>query len=96
MDRKEFLTKSAGLIIISGLSVIGLAAQEKESKKKYTVIDKRCDGCGHCFRACRDNALKATNDRKAVIDAEKCKGCGDCVRFCRRMAIVEIEENTKA
>ncbi len=96
MDRKEFLTKSAGFIIISGLSVLGLAAQEKESKKKYTVIDKRCDGCGHCFRACRDQALTATNDRKAVIDPHKCKGCGDCVRFCRRMAIVEQKVDEQA
>ncbi|MBN1790528.1 MAG: 4Fe-4S binding protein [Bacteroidales bacterium] len=95
MDRKEFLTKSAGLVIISGLSVLGISAQEK-TNKKYTVIDKRCDGCGHCFRACRDKALTATNDRKAVIDSQKCIGCGDCVRFCRRMAIVEIEENPKA
>ena len=96
MDRKEFLIKGAGLIIIGGLSVMGLAAQEKETKKKYTVIDKRCDGCGHCFRACRDQALTATNDRKAAIDPQKCKGCGDCVRFCRRMAIVEQKVDEKA
>jgi len=96
MDRKEFLTKSAGLIIIGGLSIFGLSAQEKEAKKKYTVIDKRCDGCGHCFRACKDHALTPTNERKAVIDTQKCTGCGECTRFCRRMAIVEQKEDEKA
>jgi MinD superfamily P-loop ATPase len=88
MDRKEFLAKSAGLIIIGGLALVGLSAEQTDTKKKYKVITQRCDGCGHCFRACRDNALTA-EDRKAVIDPQKCKGCGDCTRFCRRMAIVE-------
>lgn len=96
MDRKEFLRKSTGLIIIGGLSIMGLVAQEKESKKKYTVIDKRCDGCGHCFRACKDHALTPTDERKAVIDTQKCTGCGECTRFCRRMAIVEQKADEKA
>lgn len=96
MDRKEFLTKSASLLIIGSLSVFGLAAQQHETNKKYKVIDKRCDGCGHCFRSCRDHALSVTNDRKAIIDSQKCKGCGDCVRFCRRMAIVEQKSDEQA
>jgi MinD superfamily P-loop ATPase len=88
MDRKDFLKKSAGLIIFGGLTIAGLKAQQNEPKKTYIVIAKRCDGCGHCYRSCKDNALKAEN-RKAVIDPQKCKGCGDCTRYCRRMAIVE-------
>lgn len=93
MDRMEFLKKSAGLIVICGLSAFGLAAQEPDKKNPYTVIAKRCDGCGHCFRACKDHALTPTDERKAVIDAQKCTGCGECTRFCRRMAIVEIQPN---
>jgi MinD superfamily P-loop ATPase len=96
MDRKEFLTKSAGLLVIGGLSALGLAAQDTETKKIYKVIDKRCDGCGHCFKACRDHALISAYNRKPFIDQQKCKGCGDCQRFCRRMAIVEIKEDNKA
>jgi len=95
MDRKEFLTKSAGLLIIGALSGFGLAAQQHGTNKKYKVIDKRCDGCGHCFKSCRENALTVNYERKAVIDLQKCKGCGDCTRYCRRMAIVAIEGNQK-
>ena len=93
MDRKEFITKSAGLLILGGISLAGIAAKQEETKKKYRVVTQRCDGCGHCYKACRDQALTPTNDRKAVIDQQKCKGCGDCVRFCRHMAIVEQKQN---
>jgi MinD superfamily P-loop ATPase len=87
MDRRGFLYKGTGLLLLSGVSMIGLYAQT-DKNKKFTVISQRCDGCGHCFRACRDNAIFQDN-RKAIIDTNKCKGCGDCTRFCRRMAIVE-------
>jgi ferredoxin len=93
MDRKDFLVKSLGLVMMSSLSLLGFAADQKESEKKFKVIPQRCDGCGHCFKACRDEAL-LVKDGKACIDGNKCKGCGDCLRFCRRMAIVE-QENKK-
>ena len=93
MDRKEFLTKSAGLILLGGLSMVSLALEQKKTKK-YKVIPQRCNGCGHCFGACRDKALYTTREGKADIDQQKCKGCGDCTRFCRRMAIVE-KDNSK-
>jgi MinD superfamily P-loop ATPase len=77
---------------MSGLTVAGLSQEPEEKKsKKFKVIPKRCDGCGHCFRSCRDKALLVTETGKAFINQEKCKGCGDCVRFCKRMAIVEAE-----
>jgi MinD superfamily P-loop ATPase len=91
MDRKDFLTKGACLIIFGGLSLAGFAAQQSANEKKYKVIAQRCDGCGHCFRACRDKAIIAEGN-KASIDSKKCKGCGDCTRFCRRMAIVEQDQ----
>ncbi len=92
MDRKEFIIKGAGFLIFGGLSVMAVAAQQNETGKKYTVIAGRCDGCGHCLRACRDKALTTTNNKKATIDPKKCKGCGDCTRFCRRMAIVQATQ----
>jgi MinD superfamily P-loop ATPase len=93
MDRKEFLRKSGSLIILGGLSLAGVAAMQPADERKYKVIAQRCDGCGHCFRACRDQAIN-TEGNKASIDSKKCKGCGDCTRYCRRMAIVEQKENS--
>lgn len=95
MERKEFLITATGILIFGKVSA--LVAQdppsEKENLKKFTVIAKRCDGCGRCFRACRDKALLVTETGKAFIITEKCKGCGDCVRFCRRMAIIEVKQS---
>jgi MinD superfamily P-loop ATPase len=93
MDRKDFIRKGAGVLILGGLTLLGVTQEPDPAVKKFTVISKRCDGCGHCFKACRDKALVASEDGKPVIDSQKCKGCGDCVRFCRRMAIVEQKSN---
>lgn len=94
MDRKEFLLKSAGALILGGLALMGTAQEPESERKKFTVISKRCDGCGHCFKSCRDKALNVAEDGKPIINAQKCKGCGDCVRFCRRMAIVEQQASS--
>jgi len=93
MDRKAFLQKSAGMIMLGGLSLVGFGIEQTEKQKKYKVIAQRCDGCGHCFRACKDKAI-LNEGSKAVIDVQKCKGCGDCTRFCRRMAIVEQDQKS--
>lgn len=90
------MVRFTGLMLFTGLSAAGITQDPPEGKeKKYTVIAKRCDGCGHCFRSCRDKALLVTEEGKAYIDQEKCKGCGDCTRFCKRMAIVEINPSKK-
>jgi ferredoxin len=90
MDRKSFIHKSAGLLLFGGFSLMGLAASQDKKKNKYKVIAQWCDGCGHCYRACREKALKPEGNI-AVIDQSKCTGCGECERFCRKMAIVPIE-----
>lgn len=90
MDRKDFLIKGAGLLLLSGFSIKALSL----APVIYTVKTKRCDGCGHCFKACHHNALYV-KEGKAYIDSQHCKGCGDCLRFCKRMAIVPKEENQK-
>jgi MinD superfamily P-loop ATPase len=89
MDRKNFIKKGTVLFLLTGLSVAGFAIEDDE--KKFTVLGQRCDGCGHCFKSCRDKALTASKEGKAVIDSKKCKGCGDCAKFCRRVAIVEMK-----
>ncbi len=40
-----------------------------------------CINCGVCVKACRENALTATEDG-IVIDREKCNHCGRCVKSC--------------
>ena len=37
MDRRGFIYRSTGLLILSGVSVLGLVAQQPEEKKKYTL-----------------------------------------------------------
>lgn len=92
MDRREFTAKIFGTVLLAALSEAGFTQEPpEEKKKKYTVISKRCDGCGRCFRSCREKALLTTETGKAYIDQEKCQGCGDCTKFCRRMAIVEVK-----
>jgi MinD superfamily P-loop ATPase len=91
MNRKDFISKITGLILLGGFSLAALADEPKKDRKKYTVLAKRCDGCGHCCKACRDKALMFSTNGKASIDPDKCNGCGECTRFCRRMAIVEVQ-----
>ncbi len=91
MDRREFILKGTGLGILGGITLMGLAQTPVEPPKKYTVIAKRCSGCGHCSKSCREEAL-IMKEGKAFIILENCKGCGDCTRYCRNMAIVLKEE----
>jgi MinD superfamily P-loop ATPase len=95
MNRKDFILKGAGLLLLLGLSIAATSHDIEPTLIKYSVLSKRCDGCGHCFRACRQNALQVTKEGKAFINLEKCKGCGDCLRFCKRMAIIEKKVNVK-
>jgi MinD superfamily P-loop ATPase len=93
MNRKEFLIKVTAAVVLGGLAITGYAQQ---NTVKYSVLEKRCDGCGHCFHACREKALLVSDKGKAVIDQVKCKGCGDCIRYCRKMAIVETPKNRRS
>jgi ferredoxin len=89
MDRKDFIIKTTGIVVAGFIPVLSFA-EEEPKKTKYKIITQRCNGCGHCYRACADKALQPQG-RMAVIDQTKCDGCGDCVRYCRRMAIVPDE-----
>jgi ferredoxin len=89
MNRRKFLLRSCGVLIV-GVSAGNILAQNVQSVVKYKVIEQRCNGCGLCYKVCKDQALTPVQD-KAFIDHNKCTGCGDCLRFCRRMAIVESD-----
>jgi ferredoxin len=91
MKRREFISKGAGMVMLGSLALINFTIEPEKSKKKYKIIHQRCNGCGHCYRACRDKAL-AEEGGKAVIDRALCTGCGECLRFCHRQAIVQDVE----
>lgn len=46
-----------------------------------SYVKDACINCGVCVKACRENALKMTDDG-IEIDHEKCNNCGRCVKSC--------------
>lgn len=60
---------------------------EMHSAGKPHVIQKRCIGCGTCFRSCAVGA-PIVRDGKCTIDHDKCVGCGRCIGECPKDAIV--------
>ncbi|MGM0608548.1 MAG: ATP-binding protein [Candidatus Muiribacteriota bacterium] len=54
--------------------------------KKATIIDKKCDFCGECYRVCAFKAI-SNYEGKYVVNSLDCEGCGACVYFCPREAI---------
>ncbi len=89
MTRKNFVSLAAGFLAFGAFSIPALADEPTKKSKRFKVIEKRCDGCGRCFKACSNTALEVTSKGKPFIHPDKCDGCGECTRFCRRMAIVE-------
>jgi ferredoxin len=90
MDRKSFIRQSVGLFLFGSLSYMGFASLSEQRKQTCVILEKNCNGCGQCLKACKEKALKI-EDKLAVIDPSKCKSCGDCLRFCKRKAISLIE-----
>jgi len=90
MDRRSFITKSAGLLVLGSLVSLGCTSHAKKKTIKYSILADRCRGCRKCLGACENHAI-SLNDRLAVIDPLKCKGCGDCKPYCHHDAIVQIE-----
>lgn len=41
-----------------------------------------CVGCGACMARCREGAISAGADRKAIYHPERCLLCGDCIKTC--------------
>jgi len=88
MNRKDFISKSACLLAMGGLMVMGCSSHHEKKNIKYTIVSNRCRGCGHCLKACDERAIQLNGDI-AIIDQLKCKGCGDCQNSCEKNAIVQ-------
>lgn len=87
MDRKSFITTSVGFIALGSLTLMGCNTQREKKKKKYMIDAGRCVGCGKCFKACDERALRFEG-KVAVIDQSKCEACGDCQKICNHNAIL--------
>ncbi len=60
---------------------------------KALVDPEACDGCSHCFVACRDTGFQAVwmEDDRAVISVDDCTGCSLCAQVCPSNAILMVE-----
>jgi glycyl-radical enzyme activating protein len=46
-----------------------------------SFLERRCVGCGACFRACANDAHWMAHGHH-VLDRSKCEACGDCAEDC--------------
>ncbi len=56
---------------------------------QIAVVQRKCDGCGACQRACPFSAIDM-QDGKAQLNAG-CRVCGICVKACPKGAILRLE-----
>jgi NADH:ubiquinone oxidoreductase subunit F (NADH-binding)/(2Fe-2S) ferredoxin/NAD-dependent dihydropyrimidine dehydrogenase PreA subunit len=54
----------------------------------YSILSKKCDGCGACLKACPHGAIAKKDKKTYVLDEEKCRKCGICRDVCTRQAIL--------
>ncbi len=70
-----------------------LIGEKIENAKAYTYakfpeLDKnKCQKCGICAKACKENAIFQAKDKYPVFDLDLCNGCGLCAIKCPYGAI---------
>lgn len=55
-----------------------------------TVSDVPCEGCGSCFRVCREEAV-TLGESGPSVDQGRCLGCGQCIQVCPTGTLQEGE-----
>lgn len=58
-----------------------------KNRKKVTVSQNVCVGCGTCVDTCHSSAISMQDDGKSFIDQDKCIQCGYCIAACPSFAI---------
>lgn len=55
---------------------------------------KKCEKCGLCVKACRNNAIFQSPNKFPVFVKDLCSGCGACWMVCPKKAITPKKEET--
>jgi ferredoxin len=63
-------------------------------KRKMTIDEDKCIGCGFCEAMCAHDAIEITGGKARIIDA-KCDGIGACIRECPQGAIRFADQPSK-
>lgn len=61
----------------------------------YTIEEKKCVGCGACFKNCPEKAIFGEKKKGYTIDQSKCIKCGTCFKNCAFKAIKAGGKNEK-
>ena len=63
-------------------------------KQKIIQIDQeKCNGCGHCVKACHEGAIEMQKGKAVLVREDYCDGLGDCLPVCPTDAIRFIEKD---
>jgi len=57
---------------------------------QYSIIPKKCIGCGACLKQCPQNAITGEKKQPHIINPEKCIKCGACYDVCKFDAIKRV------
>jgi len=60
-------------------------------RKIIKIDETKCDGCGLCAHACREDAIEIINGKAKLVRDDYCDGLGNCLPACPTGAISIIE-----
>jgi electron transport complex protein RnfB len=60
---------------------------DRAKGRPKAVINRKCDGCQACVKACRFKAIEGEAGEQHRVVSEKCIGCGECRKVCPAGAI---------
>lgn len=61
-------------------------------KKRISIDESLCDGCGQCLPACAEGAIEIIDGKARLTREDLCDGLGACIGNCPRGAISIMEE----